>query len=105
MLGFIVSPPLRVLSALLTLKDLWHPENWFNTEERARLALQTAAAKAFGIEETGDLVEVCLKLFFVPYWTVRVALYSPIDHATTKRQYTEVRVFRASLSLIFLTET
>jgi hypothetical protein len=90
-LASIVSLSLRVLSALVISTDLWHPENWFDTDARGRLALQTAAANAFGLEGTNELVEVCLKLFFVPYWMVRVALYSPIDHATAKRQYTEVR--------------
>ena len=99
----IVSLSLRVLSALIVSTDLWHPENWFDTEARGRLALQTAAAKAFGLEDTNELVEVCLKSFFVPYWMVRVALYSPMVHATTKRQYTQVCVFRILLSRLTLT--
>lgn len=103
-LASVVSLSLRVLLALLILTDLWHSENWSDTEARGRLALQTAAAKAFGLEDTNGLTEVCLKLFFVPYWMVRVALYSPIDHATAKRQYSEVCIFRILLSRLTLTE-
>jgi hypothetical protein len=90
-----------VLLVFLTLADLWHPQSWFNTEERARLALRRAAAKAFEFEDADKLVEACLKSFFVPYWMARVALYWPIDHATTKRQHTEVRLSPVPYNMYF----
>ncbi|KIM34075.1 hypothetical protein M408DRAFT_19031 [Serendipita vermifera MAFF 305830] len=74
------------------VKYLWQPDAGSNVEERARVALQTAAQAAFGFPSTTEVKEECLKLFFVPYWIVRVALYSAVNHATVKRQLTEGRI-------------
>lgn len=63
---------------------------WFDAEKRARTRLRAAAEKAFNTKES-ELEETRLQAFFVPYWLVRIGIFSPVDYATMSREFVEVR--------------